>query len=432
MEEPPPPATTAVDAGETETESTPDAPLRTFDGRSRPGELAVSYDITPLAVAQHTSTPYSLATSRHFRYLLTGCSDGKIFKWDFYAIMNAVGSLPQNQRSAYVDTVTRSGGPVSQYFNEDTDPDAAASAADGHVQGAGAEQEHEAPAEHTVDASPVYALAMHSEALWALSGTRSGNINLFTVRHDEGTVVHTLRRHTRATSALALSTDEQSVLSGSWDTLIHDWDLNTGSVRNTFSTHNSHVSCIRRHPHDANLFLSTAANGMTLVWDSRDSTTPAMRLAMPDKTPPWAMAACWNPQGARIMVGRRNNSADIYSVTGGSLERTLSLPRNSGAVSTLYAMPNGRHLLLGSTDIVRLWDLQHGEDVDNAVNGNSDTPPGRKASVVPFVIIPGHHGGVLSNLVVDEECRFMITTSGNRGYDGPETSQCLLYKIQST
>ena len=50
--------------------------------------------------------------------------------------------------------------------------------------------------------------------------SQSGPINLSTLRHAPGTLVHALQGpqgHTKAVSALALSSDETSVFSGSWD-----------------------------------------------------------------------------------------------------------------------------------------------------------------------------------------------------------------------
>ena len=96
--------------------------------------------------------------------------------------------------------------------------------------------------------SPVYSLAVHNQALWLLSGLESGGINLQTVRHGEGTKVHTLRKHTSAVSVLLLSPDEQSVLSGSWDKTINDWDLNTGQVRRSFAVSGSQISSIEARP----------------------------------------------------------------------------------------------------------------------------------------------------------------------------------------
>lgn len=97
--------------------------------------------------------------------------------------------------------------------------------------------------------SPVYSLAVHHQALWLLSGLESGGINLQSVRHEEGKRITTLKKHTSAVSVLALSQDEQSVLSGSWDKTIYDWDLNTGQVKRNFETSGGHqISAIEQRP----------------------------------------------------------------------------------------------------------------------------------------------------------------------------------------
>jgi hypothetical protein len=46
---------------------------------------------------------------------------------------------------------------------------------------------------------------------------QTGNINLFTVRHDPGRVHFVLRGHKGPTSGLALSADEKKVYSAGWD-----------------------------------------------------------------------------------------------------------------------------------------------------------------------------------------------------------------------
>ena len=89
---------------------------------------------------------------------------------------------------------------------------------------------------------------MQNQGLWLLSGDESGLINLQSVRHNEGHRIHTLRKHTSAVSVLHLAPDEQSVLSGSWDKNIHDWDLNTGQVKRTFSANGGQISAIEPRP----------------------------------------------------------------------------------------------------------------------------------------------------------------------------------------
>ena len=96
--------------------------------------------------------------------------------------------------------------------------------------------------------SPVYSLAVHHQALWILSGLESGGINLQSVRHDEGKRITCLKGHKSTVSVLAMAEDERSLLSGSWDKTIKDWDLNTGQVRSTFAGSGGQIASIEFRP----------------------------------------------------------------------------------------------------------------------------------------------------------------------------------------
>ena len=67
-----------------------------------------------------------------------------------------------------------------------------------------------------------------------------------------------------------------------------------------------------------------------------------------------------------------------------------------------------------SHDILRLYDLKG---------------PTSSRSTVPFRIVPGHMTGVVSQLYIDPACRFMISTGGNRGWEGQSTEVLLGYEI---
>ena len=94
----------------------------------------------------------------------------------------------------------------------------------------------------------MYSLAVHHEALWLLSGLESGGINLQSVRHDEGKNISNLRGHTSAVSVLTLATDEKSLLSGSWDKTVLDWDLNTGKTVRSFEGSAVQISALEKRP----------------------------------------------------------------------------------------------------------------------------------------------------------------------------------------
>ena len=81
-----------------------------------------------------------------------------------------------------------------------------------------------------------------------MSGLESGGINLQSVRHDEGKRITCLKKHTSAVSVLNLAEDERSVLSGSWDKTVLDWDLNTGQIKRSFEGSGGQISALEMRP----------------------------------------------------------------------------------------------------------------------------------------------------------------------------------------
>ncbi|KAI1330032.1 WD40 repeat-like protein [Xylariaceae sp. FL0255] len=175
---------------------------------------AKTYDIVPTMAAPMATSVNAIAITPDLRYWMTGGTDGYIRKYDGPATINGKTLLTVAQRHPFVDSVTKAGVLMSYWEN--------------------AEPQSPAVRQEDLVLSPVYSLAVQSQALWLLSGLESGGINLQSVRHDEGKRITCLQKHTNAVSALTLAADEKSVLSGSWDKNIFDWDLNTGYVSRQF------------------------------------------------------------------------------------------------------------------------------------------------------------------------------------------------------
>ncbi|KAJ2886346.1 Transcription factor spt8 [Coemansia aciculifera] len=380
-----------------------------------------TFDVTPTMALVNPWQIYTVTATPNMRWLFTGGEDGYIKKWDFNATVNGKQLLTLGQRHSMVDSIAKAGVIASYWDHTDV------------VEG-GVEM-----------LSPVYSMAVHSQALWLVSGMKSGHIGLWSVRHDEGRRVSLLSKHKKPVSVLRISPDEYGLVSGSWDSAVLYWDLNTGRLARGFAGHTSQISSIEFQPtwsgerykaqlgidpsngetsetgkeFDAQMtgpiLMTTSIDGQCLLWDVRAPKALPHPLDTPKKTPPWATSACWSRDGKRIYVGRRNNSVDEYEFGAGSLPvRTLRLPLNSGPVTALAAMANGRHLVCASTDNVRIWDLEQ---------------PAERRSTVPFQIIPGHHGGTISSVFVDESSRYMLTPSGNRGWDGTSNGNNLGYEL---
>ncbi|KJZ74296.1 hypothetical protein HIM_06302 [Hirsutella minnesotensis 3608] len=195
----------------------------------RPEALTAKlYDIVPTMAAPQSTSVNAMAITPDLRYWITGGSDGYIRKYDGPGTINGKLALTVAQKHPFVDSVTKAGILMSYWENEE--PPAPGRSDQEHV------------------LSPVYSLAVHSDALWLLSGLESGGINLQSVRHDEGKKICCLQKHTSAVSVLTLAPDEKSVLSGGWDKRIFDWDLNTGQTIRSFDGNGGQISSIELRP----------------------------------------------------------------------------------------------------------------------------------------------------------------------------------------
>ncbi|OJJ03278.1 hypothetical protein ASPVEDRAFT_133963 [Aspergillus versicolor CBS 583.65] len=534
---------------------------------------ASSYDIVPTTAAPHSTSINAITATADMRWVYSGGSDGYVRKFNWVDSINSKLMLTVAQRHPFVDSVIKAGVVMTYWENMDGNA-----------------------------LSPVYSLASQSEGLWLLSGLESGSIRLQSTRHDEGKEIALLQQHTSAVSVLSLTSDEKSLLSGSWDKRIYDWDLNTGQTRRAFGSSARQISAIELRPESSlpiprdtsefqqpngtyssnnqssavnsfdyidtsneqgengatnpqagspadslfggadslfgdadgnaadgmgsstnafgiddddefgkalanggladadapgepdtqpnglfdstfssndtggmelntptaaqaansqptetsnnqpqteplanglphaeeleqpsqdqeqsqqtpfeatnvtdNTFLAASIDGTIRIWDRRQPS--AIARITPRNSPPWCMNACWSPDGNYIYAGRRNGTVEEYSLHKGlrEPERTFKFPQGSGPVTALRAMPNGRHLVCASHDILRLYDLKHEQAT--------------RHSTVPFLIIPGHRTGTVSQLYVDPACRFLISTSGNRGWEGSTTEVLLGYEI---
>ncbi|KAJ2549293.1 Transcription factor spt8 [Coemansia sp. RSA 1933] len=379
-----------------------------------------TYDILPTMLFVNANQIHAAAATANMRWVFTGGEDGYVRKWDMDATAAGKQPLTQGQRHSHVDSVNKA-GVLASYWDHSDKVDS------------GMEM-----------LSPVYSLAVQSQAEWLVSGMKSGHIGLWSVRHDEGRRIALLAKHKKPVSVLRISPDEFGLVSGSWDSAVLYWDLNTGKTARAFAGHVSQISSIEFRPTWSHadyaaltaatnqvveesgssfdsgtaspVLLTTSIDGQCYLWDVRAPNALGHGLNAAARTPRWATSACWSTDGSRVYVGRRNNTIDEYDFAKMGTEplRTLRLPSNSGPVTALAAMPNGNSLVCASTDNVRMWTLEHATDSRGAV---------------PFHIIPGHHGSTISGILVDPRARFMLTTSGNRGWEGTSNNVFLGYEI---
>jgi transcriptional activator SPT8 len=171
-------------------------------------------------------------------------------------------------------------------------------------------------------------------------------------------------------------------------------------------------------------FFDASIDGTLRIWDRRQQN-PVARI-----TPPRA----GRPTATSFMLVEETAPSTNTACTKASanLDARLSSPTSVEPLvpcaqcptpNTLCGKfcrahyPHSRLLLIycsASYDILRLYDLREPETTKSAV---------------PYLIVPGHRTGVISQLYIDPACTFMISTGGNRGWEGSTTEVLLGYEI---
>lgn len=254
------------------------------------------------------------------------------------------------------------------------------------------------------------------------------------IRVEEGKTVAVLKGHRDVVSTLLLAADERSCLSGGWDKIVVDWDLESGLKRRTMLVGHDvtgQVSALANRPtsaatvdwsslqqrapstgaidpgtghrksvaagatpdsansfdplfdeeeeHDItmpdavgeseaatpeanivigegrtdpvddtspDILLCSCIDGAISIWDRRQARQ-CSRIPLTKGTPPWCMSACWSADGMSVYAGRRNGAVEAYDLRSSldKPQKTFKMPHNSGPVSLVQAMPNGRSLI---------------------------------------------------------------------------------------
>ena len=198
----------------------------------RPEALtAQAYDIVPTMAAPQGTSINAITSTPDIHWVFSGGSDGYVRMFNWVETANGKVPLTVAQKHPFVDSVMKAGSLITYWENEESSIRTPSSQSD-----------------ESKWTSPVYSLAVQHQALWLLSGLESGGINLQTCRHQAGTRIMTLKEHTSAVSVLQLARDETSVLSGSWDKMMYDWDMNTGKVKRSFKGSSGQISAIEIRP----------------------------------------------------------------------------------------------------------------------------------------------------------------------------------------
>jgi len=211
----------------------------------------------------------------------------------------------------------------------------------------------------------VNSVAFSPDGMLLASGSSDSTIKLWNV--ESGQLVRTITGHAGIVRSVAFSPDGILLASGSTDKTTKLWEVESGRLIRTIAGHTGSVASIAFSPDGILLASGSSDNTVKL---SEVPTGQTVRSLKGD----WISSIAFSPDGQLIAVP---NFCDVKlcDVSTSREVRTLTPESKHWGVGSIQAIsfsPNGDLLVSAMSSILRLWDLSNGREVA-VFSDHSDT-----------------------------------------------------------
>ncbi|MDF5727192.1 MAG: NB-ARC domain-containing protein [Rhizonema sp. PD38] len=184
------------------------------------------------------------------------------------------------------------------------------------------------------------------------SGSEDSTLRLWSV--DTGECLAVCDSHTDRVWSVAFSSDGVTLASGSADRTIRLWSVSSGECVKILQLHKDAVRSVAFSP-NAEKLISASGDRTVRVWDV--STLKCQNILQGHTNAVFSVAV--NADG-QIASGSTDQTVKFWNLETGQCLKTLKGYTNS--VFSVAFNPDGRKIASGSTDqTVRLWDISTGE-----------------------------------------------------------------------
>lgn len=168
----------------------------------------------------------------------------------------------------------------------------------------------------------------------------------------------TLTGHTDDVTSVAFSSDSRTVASGSVDTTVRLWDVDTDAHKATFAGHTARVVSVAFSP-DGSLLASGSDDNTIILWDIDTGEPKTTFVAHTDGINDVA----FSPDGKTLASCgyRYDTTLKLWDVETGTLKTTFSGSGHKYGIADIAFSPDGQTLASGGWEgTILLWDLMPG------------------------------------------------------------------------
>ena len=210
----------------------------------------------------------------------------------------------------------------------------------------------------------VNAVATTPDSKYVISGSGDSTLKVWDLQ--SGEIQHTLTGHSRSVTAVAIAADSKYVISGSSDNTLKVWDLQTGEILRTLRSHSESVDAVAVTP-DSKYVISGSSDSTLKVWDLQ--TGSILRTLEGHSRSVRAVAV--TPDSKYVISGSDDFTLKVWDLQTGEILRTLS--SHSRWVNAFAIAADSKYVISGSSDsTLKVWDLQTGE-ILRTLSSHSDS-----------------------------------------------------------
>jgi WD40 repeat protein len=242
----------------------------------------------------------------------------------------------------------------------------------------------------------VSSVAYSPDGRFVASGSADSSIKIWDL--ETGREIWTLPEHEAAVESLAYSPDGRRIVSGAADYSIKLWDVETGEEIKSLIGHSNVVNSVAYSP-DGRLVVSGSADRTVKVWDLENSGT---LWTFYDHSL-WVNAVCFSPDGRVVASASRDGTAKLWDIQTGKLLHSLV---HGGEVFALHFSPDSRLVASGASDSsIIVW---------NALTGRQERTILGHEGVVRTLVFSPEGGHIASASSVDSTIRIWEAGTGKQ------------------
>jgi len=174
----------------------------------------------------------------------------------------------------------------------------------------------------------------------------------------EGREYNSLEGHNSSVKSVNFSPDGQTLVSGSDDSKIKLWDIQTGKEIRTLTGHKHFVRSVNFSP-DGKTLVSGSYDETIKLWNVQTGEEIRTLTGHDDSV----NSVNFSPDGQTLVSGSGDNTIKLWNVQTGEEIRTLT--GHDGSVLSVNFSPDGQTLVSGGDDeTIKLWNGSNGWGLD--------------------------------------------------------------------